>query len=392
MKWWIIRIGMIILFLISVLGILFNFLEILQRLSPKITEITTKPEAFLIELSLSVLSFYMFIHNEINEVKENLKKSHNKIHETIFSIKGFLPTGEETDVVRKVLEMEVGENIAKIILPKASSFPITLVPGGDVALIISQKEYGRMIERLLTHVIDSKDYSIYWTTFVPFESLNKNLSGYTEEQWEGRVNSSSLNFIPSDNENFYNYVSQWRNLKDRGKQVIILHTGKVDNPTNSQGVHPMNCYKYANNGPYNLDIIKYLSVRYGIENKLTEFSNRNESYFTETVIKNNVIEGDTGYGNVKWISLGEVKSMVNEIQTVYSHGIHNIDFMYFEKPGNDFVLVRVDADNNFSVGNGVIGVTFIVFTSRSIEVYFELFNKMFNKAEQTFKGLTNESL
>jgi hypothetical protein len=392
MKWWIIRIGMIILFLISVLGILFNFLEILQRLSPKITEITTKPEAFLIELSLSVVSFYMFIHNEINEVKENLKKSHNKIHETIFSIKGVLPTGEETDVVRKVLEMEVGENIAKIILPRASSFPITLVPGGDVALIISQKEYGKMIERLLTYIRDSKDYRIYWTTFVPFESLNKNLSGYTEEQWQERITKGSLNFTPSDNANFYNYVSQWRNLEDRGKQVIILHTGKVDNPTNSQGVHPMNCYKYAKDGLCNLDIIKYLLVRYSIESELSEFTNRYEGYFTETEIKKRVIERDNNYKNVKWISLEEVKSIVNEMQTRYSHGIHNIDFIYFEKPGNDFVLVRVDADNNFSVGNGVIGVTFIVFTSRSIKVYFELFKKMFNKAEQTFAGLTKTSL
>jgi hypothetical protein len=392
MKRWIIRIGMVILFLISVLGILFNFVGILQKFSDKITEITAKPEVFLIEVSLAVASFFIFIYNEINELKKSLKESHNKIHETISSIKGVLPNGEETDVVRKVLEMEVGEDIAEKILPRGSSFPITLVPGGDVALIISQKEYGRMIERLLTHVRDSKDYSIYWTTFVPFESLNKNLSGYTERQWEERVNSRSLNFTPSDNANFYNYVSQWRKLGDRGKQVIILHTGKVDNPTNSQGVHPMNCYKYANNGPYNLDIIKYLSVRYGIENKLIEFANRLEHDFTETEIKNKVIEEDKGYGNVKWISLGEVKSMVNEIQTRYSYGIHNIDFIYFEKPGNDFVLVRVDADNNFSVGNGVIGVTFIVFTSRSIKVYFELFNKMFDKAEQTFEGLTKKSL
>jgi 3'-phosphoadenosine 5'-phosphosulfate sulfotransferase len=138
--------------------------------------------------------------------------------------------------------------------------------------------------------------------------------------------------------------------------------------------------------------LKYLSVRYSIESELSEFTNRYEGYFTETEIKKRVIERDNNYKNVKWISLEEVKSIVNEMQTRYSHGIHNIDFIYFEKPGNDFVLVRVDADNNFSVGNGVIGVTFIVFTSRSIKVYFELFKKMFNKAEQTFAGLTKTSL
>jgi len=98
-----------------------------------------------------------------------------------------------------------------------------------------------------------------------------------------------------------------------------------------------------------------------------------------------VIDADRNNPNVKWISLADAKRIVSN--GIPTWKIHNIDFIYFDKPGNDFVLTRIDADNNFNVDGGIVGVTFIVFTSYSLRVYSNLFRAIFNNATQTFAEL-----
>lgn len=345
----------------------------------------------LISTTLSAISLCITLWIIYQQILQKISEEYGKILNTISSIKGVLPNGKETDVVRRLLEMQLGEEIASRILPPDASFPVSLVPGGDVALIMNQSDYSKVLIGLLTTVEKEKPTTqIYWTTFVPFESLNKNLSGYTPEQWSSRLGGVA-DFTPEKNINFFNYVHQWASIGDNGKQIIILDRTAPRNKE-THLMHPLNYQKYANGGKFNLDLIKYLCVRYGVRGE-GEFLRYKENDFLESKLKEEVKKSDETNSNVKWISLAKAIEIVKGIQIRYRQGIYNIDFVYFNKPGNDFVLVRVDADNGFVLNDGgIVGVTFVVFTFHSLKIYFKLFDKMFEEAKQTFEELNGTSL
>lgn len=352
----------------------FNFVVIIFSILEKVLEFGWIPEDYskwiifisgiLFAISLCIFLWTLrqkIIHtisSEYKKIEDSISFSYRTIHETISSIKGVLPNGQETDVARKLLKMQLGE-IAEKILPSDTSFPVTLVPGGDAALIMNQSEYGKIIRNVIQDIAKcNKDYEVLWTTFVPFESL------------------SSMN----SNE-FFDYVSIWAKLNDKGKQIIILEL--------SNDEHPLYFSKYSNSGTHNPELIKYLCVRYEVETHRDDFNTMTKNNFLNGNLKNKIKQADMDNKRVKWISLANTKSFIQDKK------IHNIDFIYFKKPGNDFAFVRIDADNRFNIDiGGVVGVTFVIYTSDNLKLYSDIFNKMWNhnEAKQTFYELTGKEI
>ncbi len=340
-----------------------------------------------------VINEFRRINNNISDLRDDVNNNISDLRRMFFSIRGREIVGSggtglvETDVIRTHLRMQLGDGIANILI-RNTEFPIALVPGGDIALIMDQQTYGDIIRDLLNHFRGySVDYIICWTTFVPFESLNWALSGYTSTEWNFR-DQNNLNFTPPANDCFFNYVSQWNHIN--GRQIIVLDTSiAIQHPILR---HPLNYQKYQNGGDFNVDILKYLSVRYGCCNDVNQFQTHEEDYFLQGATRESIRNEDSSRNDIKWISLAQIRNIVDNVQSGSNRRIHNIDFVYFNRPGNDFALVRIDANNNFSINNGILGVTFIIFVSENLEMYSNIFNVAWDQSSLTFQGLTRAKL
>ncbi len=317
---------------------------------------------------------------------------YSKVTNLISTIKGIDENKEETDVIRKLLEIQVGK-VANLILPENKSFPLCLVPGGDIALIMNQTEYTSILEKL-NKESSNLGLKVQWTTAVPFESLNKGLA-YSGLHWQTRMKDGpSKVFCRDGNEKFYSYISQWNMLKN-GEQIIVLDNPDID------PYHPLSWNKYKHKNiddknseekGFNLDINKYLFVRYESDGTDTRKNllSANESYFESETIRKKVSEAGRGKNNVRWISLDEIRQIAKDLLKIDPNKIYNIDFVCYTGAGCKFCLVRVDPSNYLEYN--IVGVTLIIINSEILNNYYNLFDKMWNVAKNTFKDLTNSEL
>ena len=293
------------------------------------------------------------------------------------------------DVVRKLLEIKIGKDIRDLLLPAEATFPLTLVPGGDIALNVNQQDYAVILQKCVTYLGGKEGWSVDWTTFVPFENLNHGLA-YNSDQWARRFHDEwlttgqDLSFRCPGNNKYYHGISHWASIKNP-HQIIVLA-----NPyTHPQ--HPLNWRKYATptpphdgfrGGAYNLDLLKYVMARYGVKTH-AEFVRLQETDFAAH--HSPAQDADRINEHVKWYALDEVQL---EQRLPSFEKLYNLDFVMFRSEGSAFALVRIDPVNYVEVKGGIPGITFIVYTSEMVSFYSALFKIMWTDSKQTFHELT----
>jgi hypothetical protein len=332
-----------------------------------------------------MISFFMEMRNKIEEQREKIAADARHYQEDIIGI----VESAKVDVVRKLLGIKIGKDIMDLLLPVDATFPLTLVPGGDVALTVNQQEYANILQRCVIHLGRKEGWSVDWTTFVPFESLNRALAN-SPEQWTRRfpdgwqTNGPNLNYVCQHNSRYYTGISHWASIL-RPRQIIILA-----NPT-SHPQHPLNWHKYATpmahggfrGGAYNADLLKYVMARYGVKT-YADFIEWSEADFAahRTLAQ----DADRIHDHVKWHGLEErqLEQKVPSFEKLY-----NLDFVKFRSDsGSAFALVRIDPENYVEVNGGIPGITFIVYTSVMVSFYSDLFDIMWNDSKRTFRELT----
>lgn len=319
------------------------------------------------------------------EVRSGNDEGYNRILQLLCPIKGHDEDNQETTIVHKLLEIRVGKDAADALLSKdgGDTFPLTLVAGGDIALVMGQAAYGQLLSKLLK-LAAANDWGVRWTTFAPFELFNRGLA-YEGDDWEKRTKkgSATLAFKASKNEDYYDFIHQWLKVGD-GKQIVILANPKVE------GTHPLSWDKYQQGGEFNGDLLKYLVVRYHAEERTSFISSREEDFVADS-FRQAVKQQDQASGDkLSWIALDTVREIVghNDIK-----GIYNYDMVYFRGHGDtEFCLVRVDPTNYAGNKGGAVGVTFVIFTSCNLHSYHKFFEKLSPSAKPTFTGLTQSEL
>ncbi len=322
------------------------------------------PLSALISIVVTVLSYLSYLGSLSYDLKYEIRETIVNILSTVKTIDS---SRNDCDVIRKLFEMQVGSNIAKIVLPNNTAFPQTIVPGGDIALIMDQKAYSKLLIELLGH---SHLYSkIRWTTVIPFEDLN-NL----------------------DTEEYFNYVRSWNKLNAKGQQLIFL---ECSNNTSESNV--LNYNKYSRNGTHSFSLQKYLALRYGV---IEELNNFNSILHLSRLADEHLAainKKDSQNSFIKWQDMAKVREYLMNERSV-AEEIYNIDMVYFDKPGNDFALVRIDASNYFKVKleqkkpGSIVGVTFVVYSSNSLMAYQKMFDNLWESAKPTFHELTSNPL
>ncbi len=340
------------------------------------------------------------ITNEFKEIRidlTNLQSSFsnlwNNVTDIISSAKAKDRSAAESDVIRKMLALQVGEPVSSLLIPSDKSFPISLVPCGDIALLMSQEGYSEYLRELLVAL---EEWNVRWTTFTPFELLNRALA--LKGDYTKRIESDPYN-PPRDlachtrNETYGKYLTVWNKLSE-SKQVIVLSDPE------EESTHPLSWDKYRwtvdenerkKIGHCNLEIVKYLYLRKDENNKGVAKIKEWEFLYNPDIRKK-VLASDNSDKNIKWISLSTARKEIAELP-IKNKDLYNLDFACFSNTQEiGFCLIRVDPVNYLNEIDGVMGVTFIVPPSNNMLQYSNLFNKLFQKGENTFKDLTGKDL
>ena len=251
-----------------------HIVHVLHFLSDE-AEITLAVVSAVIFLISSFLDMRKKIEEQAEVIRKDAAAHQDKITDIVSAV--------HEDVVRKLLGIKIGEDIMELLLQEAR-FPLTLVPGGDVALSMNQQGYADTLRNCVERLGKGDGWHVDWTTFVPFESLNRALA-YTDHQWQDRLkdglraDQQNLDFRCDENNKYYHGINHWNSIQ-RPRQIIIL-----TNPA-SHRQHPLNWRKYATpmeyeglpGGSHHVDLVKYLIARYG-KKSLEEFIDMKESAF-----------------------------------------------------------------------------------------------------------------
>ncbi len=339
--------------------------------------ISWKPIGQLITLASAIVTV-------ITAYRAVLFHLHEKVIDTLISAKGSDGYGGDTDILRRVLHVRLGR-LADDLLPPDRNFPLALLPGGDVALIMDQADYGDILKKLLRQATVSKPkWKVRWITFVPFESLNKGLA-YNDTIWRERLKDGPKGIGSCEkNYRYYDFVHSWSTLKG-GQQLIVLA-----NP-NTHSLHPQNWRKYLADGQFCLDLVKYLAARYDWGEPLNRregFVAAEERDFLKSDLRNQALLKDKDeQDSVRWIALDKVEaSTPNQTSSLYG-----LDFVYFSVPKiGDLCIARADPSNYLETSKGgVIGTTFLILSTQRLDVYSELFSNLWRSACRSFVELSN---
>ncbi len=357
---------------IFILGLLFNNLLFNYIFGKKIS----------LELSivLSTLGYVLFISEVILEtsliIEQSLIEAMGKTNRSLIELmEGTKYQSKEPDIIKRILKIKLGEEITNLF--DFENLPITLVPGGDIAMVTTQIQYKYWLEKLLEKQCWT---SIKWTTFVPFEVLNQGLSITTEddrEKWNHRFDQENnyLNHCFNGNERFFEYISKWFDIQAvQKRQLIIL---------SRESSHPLSSDKYFEY-PFSIDLAKYLIARYKVRDK-DNFSSKLEKGFVEKDLIHSALQKDEEDKEItQWVYLEDLDSLLQ-------HKLHHLDFVIFQAKSR-FVLIRVDPANYLKGDGGLLGITFLVYVEENVKLYEELFNTISNKAKHSFCKLVNQNI
>jgi len=345
----------IVLFLLTIGGLLTGFIN---KFPAPLTVAISFLGLILIFVEIIIESFIIS--------EEKLIKTTNNI---VNIIEGTKYHDREPDVIKRIIEIKLGNEITGLI--DFGDLPITLVPGGDIALIMTQNDYKTLLEKLLKRSWQQ----IKWTTFTPFEALNR-LSIQLESdiaKWNSRnVNKKeylSHNF--AGNGGMYQFISNWFSSPAEKQQVIIL---------SKETAHPLWSEKYLRY-PFCIDFSKYLIARYAVINK-ENYARKKESEFINE-IENALTKDEEDINNTNWLYIEDINNDILK-------NIHHLDFVLF-KGNSRFVLVRVDPANYLKRDGGLVGITFLVYVEHNVELYENIFNKIKESSKESFISLVSKS-
>lgn len=283
-----------------------------------------------------------------------------------------------SDAIRMLVRCHLNDEIVSKLPLDASRFPLTLAPGGDVALVQTQEEYAATLQGLLR----LKWASLRWTTFVPFEVLNKGLSlnatvPADTYAWNLRTRRyvSYLEHSFSANDKYFAAVDAWRECEAENKRQLIFLSRRED--------HPLSWRKYELD-PYRVDLAKYLVARCGLMNGAV-FAKATEAQFATDDLFDRATQHDTTESDFHWAFLENVENDRELLPLLRE--VHHLDFVIFGEPS--LALVRVDPANFLQTNGGLRGITFLVYTRDNLARYRDLFDKIFssNHAKDSYVEL-----
>jgi len=178
----------------------------------------------IVATAISMVSAYKYL---LKTVKKEIIKHSEMTVNLLCSVKAYDKNGKDMDLIRKLIKVQLGETIINTIMSADKDFPIAVAPGGNVAMTMTQDEYGNILSSLLEKC--NKYWQVNWTTVVPVE-----------------------NWTALPTENFKILIAKWNQILN-GKQIIML-SNKIK--------HALSINKYSKSGNDNTAMLNYLGHRY----------------------------------------------------------------------------------------------------------------------------------